>query len=595
MPVQTGNELKRGADEEEDLRPTSLLKKTKDPSAVARVARGSIDFREAAKVCSEALQDKRMTNGTRVHHLLTRSSLYSKLNESTLAIKDAKDAVILAPNDALCYVRAAKAFHQAGHKAKANQALEKASSLISLNADRRDHIPAETSKVDLGSHVKGLFERWNQPRINFLPDEVLIEMFSYLDRPDLMRCVQTCKRWQLVTSRSQALWREHVTLRGTMKQINAQWTRICGLAGGPKVRSISLCVSPAPGLSWQEFRLSKQFPSETLEKFEYSYKIGAKTDRLGDDTSFNQSVWRSICTCKQLRSIRWSIARRHPRSDVSFIVKASDNLRSCRLEEFIFETDDRLRLDESFVEVLSEAKRIHLSNPIAESRMREILSAAKDTLEELHLVGVLRKPTSLDSSWVPSGFETPIGMGRLRTYQAHYHFDKYSKAVVYNLRAPQVSSLSFAGEGMTDHTLIESCMDNVIRLEYVGSSTVNNDLFRSRPLHLPLCEDLSLHFNVDDEFSTLMSVFERARTIGTTADIVNKALPRLNHLQISCARELTGGEMVKLLASRGRLQLAPLNTLVLSSCSNLHPASVAWLRKHVTAFSMQNGLSVRSG
>jgi hypothetical protein len=594
MPEQKGPAgIKRERRESEEkqevsLRPTIAHKKGKILSEVVRAASSREEYEEAARLCSEKLQDTTLTKASRVHVLLSRSSLYSKLDKSALAIKDAKEAIILAPSHALGYVRAAKAFHQAGNKAKANQALDKASSLASLPASEKGSTSTTSSKSAVLSHVNDLHGKWNPPRINTLPDEVLTVAFSYLDVHDLICCMKTCKRWHGITNRTQVLWRSHISLKGTMKQIDAKWTKICNLAGGPKLRSMSLTIISSKEATWNASKLSKVFPSESLERFEYV--CGKDTDKSAGriPTDFHQSVWLSLCTCKRLQGINWSVKGGATDAIDRFVVHPVGDLDHLRLEEFYFSMSGPIRLDRSFVKVLSRAKRIRLQSPIAESRMRDILLASSETLEELHIVGALKALTRPDNGLTESVREAspPIVMKKLQAFQAQRLRDRHSAPAVYNLIAPDVTSIRFQGAGMTDNTLIASCMDKLVRLEYVGGDTINLDLFQGRPLQLPRCESLSVQFNVDDELSSVLQSFKIGRVGRITEDMVNEAFPSLKHLHVSCTGALTGGEMAKFTISRKRLGLASLEKLTLSCCPNLHPTSVAWLRGHVAHFAI---------
>jgi hypothetical protein len=77
-------------------------KSTKDLHAVIKSACTDKRYQEAVRLCTEALQDKSLSKASQVQLLLSRSSAYSKLNESgTLALKDAKNAIVIAPTSPL--------------------------------------------------------------------------------------------------------------------------------------------------------------------------------------------------------------------------------------------------------------------------------------------------------------------------------------------------------------------------------------------------------------------------------------------------------------------------------------------------------------
>jgi hypothetical protein len=84
-------------------------KSSRDVYAAVKAASANTDYEESVRLISEALQDKSLPKVSRVQLLLSRSSVYSKMEGSSiLAVKDAKQAVILAPSHALVSVGCSK-------------------------------------------------------------------------------------------------------------------------------------------------------------------------------------------------------------------------------------------------------------------------------------------------------------------------------------------------------------------------------------------------------------------------------------------------------------------------------------------------------
>lgn len=69
-------------------------------------------------------------------------------------------------------------------------------------------------------------------RINTLPSETLISIFSYSDTQTVLACQDVCKRWRRIVSKEAHKWLNDIEVKGSLRKMNKQWVKILRLARG---------------------------------------------------------------------------------------------------------------------------------------------------------------------------------------------------------------------------------------------------------------------------------------------------------------------------------------------------------------------------
>lgn len=102
--LSNGRKRSRDEDFDEGAGPSVQLvaSKAKDLYLAMKAACSAKRYSEAVNICSEALHEENLPKSSRIQFLLARSSIYSKMDDSfPLAIKDAKQAILLSPTHAM--------------------------------------------------------------------------------------------------------------------------------------------------------------------------------------------------------------------------------------------------------------------------------------------------------------------------------------------------------------------------------------------------------------------------------------------------------------------------------------------------------------
>lgn len=269
--------------------------------------------------------------------------------------------------------------------------------------------------------------------VDTLPDETLVEIFSYLETHDLANIASTCRHWNRIALNNASLWGHHVVLRGTLKRIDLKWKIILKLTGG-KIESIFLDFSHRNFYdqflkdeeifqSWIKERLLDKLPTDTLRSFEYS----------GSCEITDMHVWSLVSFCEKLKYLTWrtdamsdTIADR--KVAVDYGIKSTP-LSQCRLIEFHFRNQWSSFFDLSYIDLLSQVKKLHLETFLPDQRLYEILVASASTLEELTIFGT---SSHISFQYIhelkqreEKSTEKAINMKNLNSICTVYHGDEY--------------------------------------------------------------------------------------------------------------------------------------------------------------------------
>lgn len=199
------------------------------------MALDTFDYDEIIAISSDALQKKDHTESkavlkSRKNLLWARSHAYRHKRLHELALKDAKAALKIDPDDIAAYIRTAVLLDRTGYDKQALACLDRAQSLASRcePASR----PIWSCKIDrqrqklLASHTH-LFDR--------LPNELLIHVALHLSPRDRAAMSQTCRPWRAILTSAPHLW--------TTMIVNIKPRRLHESKAAEWLDHVSLCAS----------------------------------------------------------------------------------------------------------------------------------------------------------------------------------------------------------------------------------------------------------------------------------------------------------------------------------------------------------------
>lgn len=170
----------------------------------------AFEYDELITIASEALA-LRVNSPTpskdviksRKNLLWARSHSYHHKGLHALALKDARAALKLDPDNPASFLRTAVLLHNAGHKAQALGCLDRATSLAdsydpSTKAIWRRRVDKQRQKFSASSVF----------HIDCLPNEVLIAIARHLPHRDRLTMSQSCHHWRQLTISDPSLWDE---------------------------------------------------------------------------------------------------------------------------------------------------------------------------------------------------------------------------------------------------------------------------------------------------------------------------------------------------------------------------------------------------
>ncbi|XP_046983565.1 uncharacterized protein LOC124553707 [Schistocerca americana] len=91
-------------------------------------------------------------------------------------------------------------------------------------------------------------------RIYDLPDEILLEIFSYLSPDDMARSTQVCVKWHGILKQEEQLWRRKVW---SSNSVDAMQEFLAAGSGIPRLRTLRLLYD-------SEYRIRVAWPEVTL-------------------------------------------------------------------------------------------------------------------------------------------------------------------------------------------------------------------------------------------------------------------------------------------------------------------------------------------
>ncbi|TKY86178.1 hypothetical protein EX895_005003 [Sporisorium graminicola] len=280
MPESTSMALRM--ESSKDPQPTDALEErlSKAEKAVA-IALDTFAYDELILVATEALKTRSQTLSKTVikcrkNLLWARSHAYHHQNRYELALKDARAALKIDPDDVAAYIRAAALLFNTGHKEQAFSCLDTAQSLASKHGSATRALLL--SRIDKQRRkVSGLSWRL----IDRLPNEIFIEIASHLEIQDRSSMSQTCRAWRQILISVPSLWTS-LTLITKHKEMGESkavgWMRYIIL----RSERANHC------LEYVSFKHA--FPEKLLEKLrKLSFKEGGASEHRQDvrDALFN--------------------------------------------------------------------------------------------------------------------------------------------------------------------------------------------------------------------------------------------------------------------------------------------------------------------
>ena len=403
----------------------------------------------------------------------------------------------------------------------------------------------------------------------------MYEILSFLDTPDLYACFSTCRGLKHILTYQSGIWGRNVNLSGNLAKIERRWKRLYSFLRGKQVHSLSLSMkSPCPVSMWKSSTLRSTFPFSTLYSLHYS---GAGNE----GGHLDLMVWQDwVSQCKRLKVLHFVNTARQG----SLTLEEGTPLTSCRLAELELENlpyPGVNRQEDALIRVVSKARRLRLTTYSDAERIRSMVEAAKETLEDLEIL-VLHE--SGDTVNLERRIEAVV-LSSVQRLSVRWE----QSSIPFVLQAPQAKKLALhlsqpREDGTFTHDLLQSCASTLTDLAYHSPSPLAaQELDRALPT-LAVCERLSISFAHSASVPALWARLEEQ----SDKDSRSALLPRLSQLSISGDRTLRGGEVIRLLRHRQSSDLPSIDELSLSSCTDIHQEAVARLRKMVPRFSFSS-------
>ncbi|SJX62522.1 uncharacterized protein SRS1_13369 [Sporisorium reilianum f. sp. reilianum] len=172
----------------------------------AAIALDTFAYDELILVATEALKHRPQTQSkavikSRKNLLWARSHAYHHQNRYELALKDAKAALKVDPDDVAAYIRAAVLLCNTGHNAQAFSCLDTAQSLaIKYESTTR---ALWLTRIE---RQRRIVSGSSRHLIDNLPNEIFVEIASHLDVADRTSMSQTCRLWRHMLISAPSLW-----------------------------------------------------------------------------------------------------------------------------------------------------------------------------------------------------------------------------------------------------------------------------------------------------------------------------------------------------------------------------------------------------
>lgn len=294
-------------------------------------------------------------------------------------------------------------------------------------------------------------------------------------------------------------------------------------------------------------------------------------------------------SCTKLKVLRWKSIKRDRDEDwyAGFEIRGTP-LENCRLDELYIEDPTAVIIDEAFIQILSQVKKLYLMTYVLSPRLWQILMAVRFTVQELHFTGTTtdnritgnispsdyQKETAAMISLVPIEMKQVIKFGTL-WQQARDHV-YITPSFSHRLALPQVTK-AILRNNIVKWSDIGHFQGNLTypecHLEMISDlNEINNNLHT-----LPKCESLVL---TSESLLNMTKFWEAIKA----PDENKRILPRLKHLKIAVYSSLLSANVISFVKFRIEIGF-PMETVHIYCSSRFHQGSVACLRASVPDFS----------
>jgi hypothetical protein len=313
----------------------------------------------------------------------------------------------------------------------------------------------ESSTAELISVVGVVMNKAEGAPIYKLPPEIMCMIFSFLDTDSLFICQSTCQKWMMLLE-SRAVWNSaQAVLDGKWKEIEAKWTRLQKKVSRPSSIALNI-ISERFCDEDNEFNGSVSL-HKPVQEIPFIWLRELKCETTSQSAAL--SIWHYVNQCTQLKILNWKCHDSRENRPVWQLDVKHMPLASCRLEELTLDVDVPIRIDATFVHLVSELKRLTHCLGFGRSQNIAILDAAADTLEEVTIFGLINtySPINYDMDGAVEILESKraysIFMKRLREIAVCDH-----DFVSLSITAPQTEYLCFnITSNAIDLTLLNSC------------------------------------------------------------------------------------------------------------------------------------------
>jgi hypothetical protein len=377
------------------------------------------------------------------------------------------------------------------------------------------------------------------------------------------------------------LWSSPPYLCNDFNVLERRWAVLSRLTKGGKIRSLKMRILDDFRTidefqrRWKQSIVFKTFPFETLQEFHYS----------GYSMIIDGLIWDTITQCTDLKAIQWQsfflraysqpssnyeIPQKEP-TDYMYPIQGTP-LANCKLDTFRIFVNYQLILDEAYLDLLSNVKRLHIKQGTDWKRLSTILDGAKDTLEDLALANNRKNDPDLVGV-----FEMP----KLQKYKTVWPWrgDHKTFSRGPTIKTKNLTSIVFKQTEMIDWDLVEANRANLKKL-YVFLMGEVDPRIESELLDMPQVEILDLRYGkhcTEDESTAISGLKNFWQSIEngftTKPDVpMEQILPKLKKMTLLDDPIMTPKLMIKFLQERSRLGLPALKSLTVY-CGEQHPFS----------------------
>lgn len=429
-------------------------------------------------------------------------------------------------------------------------------------------LETKTNLEKINNKITEMPYSWNRAPISKLPKEVLSLIFQELSIKDLSSCSTTCTEWKRNIQNDQSLWNQKIQLKGTLKQMEDQWSHISEMMGFSKVIKLEMILDKAittdgwtgrDRSDWETSIFQWTFPFDTLEEFWYG-SWSAEID---------QQVWKLINRCKNLKVLRWTSCGFNRRRETARTFTCGERWKKyCRLEELKFLVAYPHTMGDGIHLLISQAHTVYMNGELDSSTIATILRSAQESL----VVFTISPVYSRNNQWTQLDMSSePVEMRRLQTLCIG---DRH----INGITAPLLLNLEMKSSGPDKSSILDSCKAELENLclyvdpqDALGVSELLFELPRCSALFLQMWPPSHTPFPFWSHFSKDIEEEEAIE--------LHRAIPNIQSIAIQNDQALTGVEVINFLQHRAQAGL-PKITLSFSDCHSLHPNAVSWIKKN---------------